>query len=195
MRSRGVLRARLSTLGAVLALSFGAAVLAGACAPGPTGSPGLEPTVAPGLPSRGPSRTPGVVVERTRSELVRVLGERGLVLQDAAVPFRPPEDETFTVAPRGLFQAILPDAPGEGYIVVYEFASPTEAASAATAQADYLASGPARVQVPFGTRHIMRLVGSTVVVHSWVPEGAEDPRQPEIQAALETLGTAVPIPR
>jgi hypothetical protein len=33
-----------------------------------------------------------------------------------------------------------------------------------------------------------------VVLYSWVPEGAEDPLQPDIQAALETLGTGVPVP-
>ena len=40
----------------------------------------------------------------------------------------------------------------------------------------------------------MRLVGATVVLYSWVPEGTEDPRQPDIQAALETLGVGVTIP-
>jgi hypothetical protein len=40
----------------------------------------------------------------------------------------------------------------------------------------------------------MRLVGSTVVLYSWVPEGVADQRQLDIQPALETLGTGVPIP-
>lgn len=188
------MRGGRSVVGAV---GLGLLLAVGGCAPGPTAAPGSAApgeSVAPGLPSRGPSRTPGAVVERTRGDLVRVLGERNLVLQDSQAPFRPPEDGTFTVAPRGLYQVILPEAPGEGFIVVYEFASPTEAAGAAADQADYLASGPARVQSPFGTRHVMRLVGSTVVLYSWVPEGAEDPRQADIQAALETLGVAVPIP-
>ena len=68
------------------------------------------------------------------------------------------------------------------------------AAEAAADQAAYLATGPARVQSPFGTRHVMRLVGSTVVLYSWVPEGATDDRQPRIQEGLETLGVGVPIP-
>lgn len=123
-----------------------------------------------------------------------MLGERNLVLQDSEAPFRPPEDQRFTVTPRALYQVILPQAPREGFIVVYEFADPTAAAEAATRQAQYLATGPARVQSAFGARHILRLVGSTVVMHSWVPEGAEDPRQPDIAAALDTLGTGVPVP-
>jgi hypothetical protein len=112
----------------------------------------------------------------------------------AATSFRPPEDARFTVTPRALYQVILPQAPQEGFIVVYEFPDPTAAAEAATAQAAYLATGPAKVQSAFGARHIIRLVGQTVVMYSWVPNGVEDPLQPDIQAALETLGTGVPVP-
>ena len=57
-----------------------------------------------------------------------------------------------TRTPRALYQVILPKAPQEGFIVVYEFADPTSAAEAATAQAAYLATGPAKVQSPFGAR-------------------------------------------
>ncbi len=161
-----------------------------ACTP-PTASPFATPPTAA---SDGPSRTAGPVAAQTRAELVRVLGERNLVLQDSEAPFRPPEDQRFTVTPRALYQVILPQAPREGFIVVYEFADPTAAAEAAAKQAQYLATGPARVQSAFGARHILRLVGSTVVMHSWVPEGAEDPRQPDIEGALETLGTGVEVP-
>ncbi|MGZ9160701.1 MAG: hypothetical protein ACXW4T_05995 [Candidatus Limnocylindrales bacterium] len=138
--------------------------------------------------------TVGPSVAQTRGDLVRVLGERNLVLQDTQAAFRPPEDGRFTLTPRVIYQVILPAAPSQGFIVVYEFADAQTAAAAADEQARYLASGPARVQSAFGTRHVMRLVGSTVVLYSWVPEGTEDPRQPDIQAALETLGVGVPIP-
>ena len=158
-------------------------------------SPGSGPTLAT-FPAGtlGPARTVGPSVAQTRIELVRVLGERNLVLRDTEAPFRPPEDVTFTTTPRAVYQVVLPNAPTEGFIVVYEFPDATAAAEAAADQAAYLASGPARVQVPFGARHIMRLVGSTVVLYSWVPEGASDQRQPDIQPALETLGSGVPIP-
>jgi hypothetical protein len=165
-----------------------AAVLAG-CAPGGGLGVASFPTG-----SIGPARTAGPAAAQTRVELVRVLGERNLVLQDTPAPFRPPEDATFTTTPRALYQVILPDAPAEGFIVVYEFPDATTAADAAAGQAAYLASGPARVQSAVGTRHVIRLVGSTVVLYSWVPAGASDERQPDIQAALETLGTGVPVP-
>jgi hypothetical protein len=160
-----------------------------ACTPG--GGPTLATFPAGTI---GPARTVGPTVAQTRIELVRVLGERNLVLRDTEAPFRPPEDVRFTTTPRAIYQVILPNAPTEGFIVVYEFPDPTTAAEAAADQAAYLASGPARVQAPFGSRHVMRLVGSTVVLYSWVPEGAADERQPDIQPALETLGTGVPIP-
>jgi len=169
-----------------------AVLVAGALAACSTGGGPTLATFPAG--TLGPAKTVGPTVAQTRIELVRVLGERNLVLRDTEAPFRPPEDVTFTTTPRAVYQVVLPNAPTEGFIVVYEFPDATAAAEAAADQAAYLASGPARVQVPFGARHIMRLVGSTVVLYSWVPEGVADERQPDIQPALETLGTGVPIP-
>lgn len=171
---------------AILAVAW---VLA-ACG-GTTGSGAVPPP--PGATIR-PVGTVGPEVAQTRAELVRVLGTRNLVLQDSQAAFRPPEDARFTTTPRALYQVILPDAPTEGFIVVYQFADPVEASEAASAQARYLATGPAKVQSAFGARHILRLVGSTVVMYTWVPNGSADPRQPDIQVALETLGTGVLVP-
>ena len=181
-------RARIGGVGTALIVSVAVVLAVAACAPG-----GLSIASFP-AGSIGPEGTAGTAVAQTRAELVRVLGEHNLVLQDTQAPFRPAEDLVFTTAPRAVYQVILPDAPSEGFIVVYEFPDPTDAAEAATEQAAYLATGPARVQTPFGTRHVMRLVGSTVVLYSWVPDGVTDQRQLEIQPALETLGIGVPIP-
>jgi hypothetical protein len=172
--------ARLSSVRAAVAVAA-VTLLVAACAPagGPT-----VPSAGGGQPTQGPTRSAGPAVAQTRAELVRALGTKNLVLQDAR----------FTTAPRALYQVLLPQAPQEGFIVVYEFPDPSRASEAATGQAAYLATGPAKVQSAFGARHIIRLVGPTVVLYSWVPEGAEDPLQPDIQAALETLGTGVPVP-
>ena len=190
--SRGVgggLRRGGRSLRAVVVMLAMAAAVAG-CAPGGGGL--VVTSIPPG--TLAPGSTVGPAVAATRAELVRVLGGRNLVLQDTDAPFRPPEDTRFTTTPRQVFQVILPDAPSEGFIVVYEFPDATTAAEAAADQAAYLASGPVRVQSAFGTRHVLRLVGSTVVAYTWVPEGSQDEREPEIQAALETLGVGVPIP-
>ncbi len=178
---------RRGTVGALLGLAT--ALLVGACGPGG----GISVASFP-AGSLGPSATVGPAVAQIRLELVRALGERNLVLQDTEAPFRPPEDTDLATTPRQVFQVILPEAPSEGFIVVYEFRDPAAAAAAAADQAAYLATGPARVQSAFGARHVMRLVGSTVVLYSWVPEGVVDERQRDIQPALETLGVGVPIP-
>jgi hypothetical protein len=184
--------ARLTRAFAALAVAVVAApLLLMACAPGgdaPRPSTGVVPA------TQAPTRSVGPAVAQARAELVRALGTKNLVLQDSQAQFRPPEDARFTTTPRALYQVILPQAPGEGFIVVYEFPDPVTASEAATQQAAYLATGPAKVQSPFGARHIIRLLGSTVLLYSWVPEGAEDPLQPDIQVALETLGTGVPVP-
>jgi hypothetical protein len=171
------------------AIAVMAGLIVGACSGSGTAAP--QPPVEQSL---GPTRTVGPAVAQTRADLVRVLGTRNLVLQDSQAPFRPPEDARFTTTPRALYQVILPDAPSEGFIVVYEFADAASASEAATAQAAYLASGPVKVQSPLGARHVLRLDGSTVVLYSWVPSGVSDPRQPDIEAALELLGTGVAVP-
>jgi cytochrome c1 len=117
------------------------------------------------------------------------------VLTDTQAPFRPSEADVLATAPRAVYQVILPDDPTKGFIVVYELADPAAAAAAAAAQAAYLASGPGRVQSgPDSTVHVIRQVGSTVVLYSWIPDGARDPSAPDVQAALETLGIGTPVP-
>lgn len=185
----GLSRRRRASAGILLGLG-GLALVTGGCGPSGTAVTSGPPIVT----TPGAQETTGGAVVQTRAELVRALGAKNLVLQDSQAPFRPPEDARFTASPRALYQVILPQAPEEGFIVVYDFSDPTAAAEAARDQAAYLATGPARVQSALGTRHILRLVGSTVVLYSWVPQGAVDPRQPDIQAALENVGSGVPVP-
>jgi hypothetical protein len=185
----GLIRARGQSGGRATAIAFWFLLVTAVAACGP----GLSPASFP-AGSIGPTTTAGPAVLQTRAALAQTLGTRNLVLQDSEAPFRPPEDLTFTTTPRALYQVILPDAPTEGFIVVYEFPDPAAAVTAATEQAAYLATGPARVQSPFGTRYVIRLVGATVVMYSWLPDGVVDKRQPDIQPALETLGVGVPVP-
>ena len=144
-------------------------------------------------PSTGPdlSVTPGVGL--TRGELVRVLGEKNLVLSDSQTALRPAEAPLLAGAPRAVYQVVLPKDPTKGYIVVYEFPDQASAAAAATQEQAYLATGPGRVQRPQGTVSIIRGVGNTVVFYDWLPGAAEDPAAPGIQTALETLGVGYPV--
>lgn len=165
-----------------------ATVMAAAC----TATSPAGPTFP--LTSFRPPAAVSAAVDSTRAELVRVLGQQNLVLQDPQTAFRPAEGPALTTAPRAIYQVILPDDPTKGYLVVYELRDVSTAAAAGADQAAYLATGPGRVQMPIGSRHIIRQVGSTIVLYSWIPERSADEREPLIQAALETLGTEIDIP-
>jgi hypothetical protein len=171
----------------VAALALGAAVLVAAC--GATEAPSFGVPAA----SVGPGRTVSPAVNQTRIELVRALGEHNLVLTDSQAPVRPAEAPLLAAAPRAVYQVILPKDPSHGFIVVYEFPDPARAAAAAAEEQTYLATGPARVQTPLGTVSIIRQVGSTVILYSWLPAGSKDDSAPGIQAALETLGVGFPV--
>ncbi len=155
-------------------------------------APGGGPVTVPA--SIGPDRTVSPVVFDTRAEIARALGERSVVLEDREAPFRPAEGQILSYAPRVIYQAQLPADPTAGAIVVYELADAPAAAAAAADQAAYLASGPGRVQYPDAARHIIRVLGSTVIFYTWIPESAEDPLTPEVAAALATIGAGVEIP-
>ena len=152
-----------------------------------------DPVASVPIATAGPAMTVSPAVNQTRAELVRVLSAANLVLADTRVPIRPAEAPLLATAPRAVFQVTLPADPTRGYIVVYEFTDSARAAEAAAEEQRYLASGPGRVQTPEGTVHVLRQVGSTVVLYAWLPGAAKDPSAAEVQRALETLGVGYPI--
>jgi len=173
--------------GAILGLSVLAALASGC---GASGAPSVDVPVA----SVGPAMTVTPAVGLTRGELVRVLGEKNLVLTDSQAAVRPAEGPLLAAAPRGVYQVLLPKDPQKGFIVVYEFPDAARAAAAATEQQAYLGTGPGRVQRPQGTVTVIRQVGSTVVLYDWLPAASQDPSAAGIQTALETLGIGYPVP-
>lgn len=174
----------------VARLALGLLVVVSVAACGATDVPGRTFPVE----SIGPDRTVTPTVNQTRAELVRVLGQHNLILTDTQAPVRKAEAPLLTTAPRAVYQVTLPKDPGKGFIVVFEFRDPAQAAAAGAEEQRYLASGPGRVQTPQGTVYVLRQVGSTLVLYDWLPGAAQDDAAPGIQAALESLGTAFPIP-
>lgn len=170
----------------ILALAIAIGVVAG-CGTGD----GSVTTYPPA--SSGPGRTVTPAVSQTRAALVTALGTERLVLRDVVTPYRPAEGPLLANAPRAIFQVTLPDDPDKGFIVVYEFLDPGRAADAAAEQQRYLATGPGKVQTPQGTVHVIRGVGTTVVIYDWLPQAANDASAPGIQASLETLGVGYPV--
>jgi hypothetical protein len=170
----------------VLALAMAIGVVAG-CA----GSDGSVTTFPPS--TLGPAQTVTPAVGQTRAAIVTALGAQRLVLRDVQTPYRPAEAPLLATAPRAIYQVTLPDDPDKGYIVVYEFVDPGLAADAAAEQQRYLATGPGKIQTAQGTVHVIRGVGTTVVIYDWLPQAANDAGAPGIQTALETLGVGYPV--
>jgi hypothetical protein len=92
-----------------------------------------------------------------------------------------------------VFQVTLPADPGKGYVVVYELPDASRAAEAAAEEQQYLESGPGRIQSPEGTVHVLRQLGSTVVLYDWLPGAAKDPKAPDVQRSLESVGVGYPV--
>jgi hypothetical protein len=178
--------ARVRPRSVVLGALFGLSVVA--CA-GPTAAP--TTTYPP--PSAATNLDVTAAVGQTRAEIAAALAKHQLQLQDSQVPYRPAEGPILANAPRAVYQAVLPADPTHGYIVVYELRDTARAAEAAAEQQRYLVTGPAKVQTPPGTLHVIRGVGTTVIVYDWLPGASADPSAPAIQTALETIGTPYPV--
>jgi hypothetical protein len=169
-------------------LAVAAAVAFGAC----TG--GTAPPAATFPPaSFGVGHTSAAATE-TRRLVTLALSAQGLQAQEPPVVFRPAEAPGLANAPRLVLQAVLPDDPQHGYIVIYELRDATTADAAAHEQAEYVASGVGFVQFPPDSKFVIRTVGATVVFFAWSPGNSPDSRTPKIASALETVGTAIDIP-
>jgi hypothetical protein len=180
-------RLRLPSRLAVVAMAGIAIIVAGCRGGGSTG--GALSSTTDAVPSYS------LAIADARGQVARALVRDGLQLQDARQPFRPPESAALAQAPRGIFQVVLPDDPGHGFIVIYEFRDEASAAAAGREQAGYLGSGPGRVQFPPDTQHLIRQSGTVLIVYSWSPANSTDARAPSIMADLATVGTGVAIPR
>jgi hypothetical protein len=179
-------RAALRTAVLVL-VGVSGAVLTAACSSVPPAF--TYPPESAGPPSFG---SPAGSV--TEAMLIDVFGEHRFQVQDAQTPYRPAEGPALAGAFRHVVQVIIPDDPDGGYLVIYELRDAPTALAAGQDQAAYLASGPGRVQHPIGTRHIIRQVGSTLVLYAWHPEGSVGERTPEIEDILETIGVGITVP-
>lgn len=160
-----------------------------ACSP-TTG--GATLTYPPGTPR--PAEADTAAIDVAVADLTRALGDQGLTLAPAEIPYRPAEGPALAGAPRAVYQVVLPEAPDQGYVVIYDLPDSTAATTAGADQATYLGTGPGRVQMPIGARHVIRQLGSTILLYSWIPGGAADERAPRIEDALDAVGVGVPIP-
>jgi hypothetical protein len=183
--------ARVRLRAAAVGLAIVTAIVAAGCGIGAARSPRVT---APALTS-APEATMSAAIAQTRGALVQALGTVNLILDEPQVPYRPAEAPVLAGVPRVIFQAVLPDDPAHGFIVVYELPTPPEAAEAAEQQATYISSGPGRVQFPPDTQFVIRRIGTTVVFHAYSRENSPDHRAADVVVALQRMGEPVPIPR
>lgn len=178
--------ARLKRAATLLAL----AVSLGACA----GGAGSAPVVTFPPQTFGPAGTPSPLLLQGRAAIAQALGQASIQIDDPEAPYRPAEAPALAAAPRAVYQAVLPQEPGRGYISIYQLADPAAATAAARAQAEYVASPVGRVQFPTGTQFEIRTLDSLVVFYPWLPGGSEDDQGRAVAEALRSVGTAVPVP-
>lgn len=139
------------------------------------------PTIAPA----------GQAAEVTHALVVKALQDAAFQVQDPQIEYRPGESPGLVDVPRRLVQAILPEEPQSGYVVVYELPSANEADRVGRDFRAYLGSGPGAIQYPRDTQFVLRRVGQTLVFFPWSAEASPDARVAEMAAALETVGTEV----
>ncbi len=140
-----------------------------------------EPTIAP----------TGQATEVTRSLVVRALETAAFQVRDPLAGYRPGESPELVNVPRTLVQAVLPEDPGAGFVVIYELPGAGEADRIGGEFLRYLAAGTGAVQYPRDAQFILQRVGQTLVFFAWSTEASPDARVAELAAALETVGTAV----
>lgn len=172
---------------AIMLAALGSVTLAG-CGIG-------APEEVPPTPAPSASQDVSGAIELARGAVESALRrlEIGLIVPN--VPFRPAESTALIDVPRGVYQAVLADEPGNGYLAIYEFPDPAAAYEAGRAQAAWLGSGPGAVQNPPGTSHVLRQVGNTLVFYTYRPDGPSGSRAVDVATGLESIGQGIDVPR
>jgi hypothetical protein len=129
--------------------------------------------------------------EVTHAQVVAALGAASIQSRDPQTAYRPAESPDLINVPRRLVQAILPDEPDGGYVVIYELPSSGQAETVGREFLHYLGSGTGQVQYPRDTQFVLQQLGPTLVFYNWSPEASTDARAGDVATALGTVGTAV----
>jgi hypothetical protein len=148
-----------------------------------------------GVRSESPTIAPtGQATEVTRSLVVTALEASSFQVQDSRTGYRPGESPALVDVPRRVVQAVMPEDPSAGFVVIYELPSANDADRVGRDFLAYVAGGTGAIQYPRDTRFVLQRVGQTLVFYPWSAEASPDARVAEMAAALETVGTAVQGP-
>jgi hypothetical protein len=166
---------------AIVGLLLGAVVI-GIQALGIGGAPaGPAPTLPP----------TGEAAQYTRDLVAQALTDAGIQVVDPQTPYRPGESPSLISVPRRVVQAVLPDDPEKGYVVIYELPTNGDADRLGKDFAAYLATGTGAIQYPRDAQFVIRRVGPTLVFFSWSPTVSPDPETARLASTLATIGEPV----
>jgi hypothetical protein len=129
--------------------------------------------------------------DRTHTQVVRALQAGGLQVQDPLSQYRPGESPSLAVAPRRLVQALLPDDPQNGYVVIYEFPSATAAEAAGQEMLEFVSKGPGTLSYPRDSQFLVQRVGPTLVFFTWSPDVSPTGGAASVATALASVGEPV----
>lgn len=142
-----------------------------------------------------PRPSAGPMAQAAIRALRDALAIGGYELAPATRTFQPAQPASFTTVPRSAYQAQLSDPDG-GVVLIYELADPEAARVGAQAMADYLSSGPGKINFPGDATFYVGLIGSTVVM-SWF--SASQSGDPEAARGafdlISTVGSEIPVLR
>lgn len=133
----------------------------------------------------------GQAAEITHALVRTALETAAFQVRDPQTDYRPGESPELITVPRRLVQAVLPEEPQGGYVVIYELPSANEADRVGRAFLAYLGGGTGAIQYPRDTQFVLQRVGQTLVFFPWSAEASPDAKVAEMAAALKTVGTEV----
>ena len=136
-----------------------------------------------------------VAIGQTELQVAGALRAAGFLLERLDEPFRPPESPALTTANRVNYRVRLANDPGQGQIVIYDFPDTERAATAGREMADYLASGPGQVQFPPDAQHVLRQLGTTLILYTYSRANASSDDVVTIATVLDSVGQGIAIPR
>ena len=147
----------------------------------------------PGAETPRPSAGPAA--QGTIAALRDALAIGGYDLQPARRTFQPAQPASLIAVPRSAYQVQLADPDG-GVLIVYEFTTAEAARAGAQELADYLSSGPGKINFAADTTFHVASFGSTVVM-AWVSESqSTDPVAARGAFDLvSTVGAEAPVLR
>ena len=131
------------------------------------------PTIAPA----------GQAAEVTGALVTTALEAAAFQVRAPQTDYRPGESPDLINVPRRLLQAVLPEEPQGGYVVIYELPGANEADRVGCDFLAYLGGGTGAIQYPRDTQFVLQRVGQTLVVVPWSVEASPDAKVADLAAA------------